>query len=128
MAGKPVADQVDEAWLRDEFIPRVAKRGAEIIEVRGASSAASAANAAIDHVFDWVHGTPDGDWTSAGVPSDGSYGVAEGVFSSFPVTSRDGRWAIVSGLEIDEFSRQRIDASVAELREEREAVSALGLL
>jgi len=128
VAGKPAADQLDEAWLRDEFIPRVAKRGAEIIEVRGASSAASAANAAIDHVFDWIHGTPEGDWTSAAIPSDGSYGVAEGVFSSFPVTSSGGQWQIVPGLEIDGFSRQRIDASVAELREERDAVKGLGLL
>ena len=128
VAGKPVADQLDEAWLADEFIPRVAKRGAEIIEVRGASSAASAANAAIDHVSDWVNGTPEGDWTSAAIASDGSYGVAEGVFSSFPVTSTAGRWEIVPGLEINEFSRQRIDASVAELGEERDAVKALGLL
>ena len=128
VSGKPAADLVDEAWLRDEFIPRVAKRGAEIIEVRGASSAASAANAAIDHVFDWVNGTPAGDWTSTAIPSDGSYGVAEGVFSSFPVRSTDGRWEIVPGLEVDGFSRERINTSVAELREEREAVSALGLL
>ena len=128
VAGKPAADQVDEAWLADEFIPRVAKRGAEIIEVRGASSAASAANAAIDHVFDWVNGTPDGDWTSAAIVSDGSYGVTEGVFSSFPVTSKGGAWGIVQGLDISEFSRQRIDASVAELREERDAVTALGLV
>ncbi len=126
--GKAVAEQVDQAWLRDEFIPRVAKRGAEIIEVRGASSAASAANAAIDHVFDWVNGTPEDDWTSAAVASDGSYGVTEGIISSFPVTSSGGRWAIVQGLEIDGFSRERIDASVAELVEERDAVRALGLL
>jgi malate dehydrogenase len=128
VAGKPVADQVDQAWLVDEFIPRVAQRGAEIIEVRGASSAASAANAAIDHVFDWVNGTPAGDWTSAAIRSDGSYGVAKGVFASFPVTSTGGTWEIVQDLEINEFSRQRIDASVAELREERDAVKALGLL
>ncbi|HKQ43051.1 MAG TPA: malate dehydrogenase [Pseudonocardia sp.] len=128
VGGKIAAEQVDDAWLRDEFIPRVAKRGAEIIEVRGASSAASAANAAIDHVFDWVNGTADGDWTSAAIPSDGSYGVTEGVISSFPVTSENGSWKIVQGLEIDEFSRSRIDASVAELREERDAVQALGLL
>lgn len=127
-AGKPVADQVDEAWLADEFIPRVAKRGAEIIEVRGASSAASAANAIIGHVYSWVNGTPEGNWTSASLPSDGSYGIAEGVFCSYPVVSRGGVWEIVQGLEINEFSRQRIDASVAELREEREAVQALGLL
>jgi malate dehydrogenase len=128
VGGKTAAEQVDDAWLRDEFIPTVAKRGAAIIEARGASSAASAANAAIDHVFDWVHGTPEGDWTSAAIPSDGSYGVAEGIISSFPVTSKNGKWEIVQGLEIDEFSRERIDASVAELTEEREAVKGLGLL
>jgi malate dehydrogenase len=126
--GKTAAEQVDEAWLKDTFIPTVAKRGAAIIEARGASSAASAANAAIDHVFDWVNGTPDGDWTSAAVPSDGSYGVAEGIISSFPVVSRGGAWEIVQGLEIDEFSRSRIDASVQELQEERDAVKGLGLL
>jgi malate dehydrogenase len=126
--GKIAAEQVDEGWLRDEFIPRVAKRGAEIIEVRGASSAASAANAAIDHVFDWFHGTADGDWTSAAIPSDGSYGVTDGIISSFPVTSENGAWKVVQGLEIDEFSRSRIDASVAELQEERDAVKALGLI
>ena len=128
VAGKPAAEQVDEAWLADEFIPRVAKRGAEIIDVRGASSAASAANAAVDHVFDWVNGTAEGNWTSAAIPSDGSYGIAEGVICSYPVTSAGGRWEIVQGLEINEFSRARIDASVAELREERAAVEALGLL
>ncbi|MCO1655963.1 malate dehydrogenase [Pseudonocardia humida] len=126
--GKVAAEQVDEAWLRDTFIPTVAKRGAAIIEARGASSAASAANAAIDHVHDWVNGTPAGDWTSAAIPSDGSYGVPEGLISSFPVVSRGGAWEIVQGLEIDEFSRSRIDASVAELNEEREAVKGLGLL
>jgi malate dehydrogenase len=128
VGGKIAAEQVDDAWLRDEFIPTVAKRGAAIIEARGASSAASAANAAIDHVFDWVHGTGEGDWTSAAIPSDGSYGVPEGVISSFPVTSRNGKWEVVQGLEIDEFSRGKIDASVAELLEEREAVQGLGLL
>ncbi|WP_130289750.1 malate dehydrogenase [Pseudonocardia sediminis] len=126
--GKIAAEQVDETWLKDEFIPTVAKRGAAIIEARGASSAASAANAAIDHVHDWVNGTPDGDWTSAAIPSDGSYGVAEGIISSFPVTSKNGKWEIVQGLEIDAFSREKIDASVAELTEEREAVQKLGLL
>jgi malate dehydrogenase len=126
--GKIAADQVDESWYKDTFIPTVAKRGAAIIEARGASSAASAANAAIDHVFDWVNGTPEGDWTSAAIPSDGSYGVAEGIISSFPVVSKAGAWEIVQGLEIDEFSRSRIDASVAELVEERDAVKALGLL
>jgi malate dehydrogenase len=128
VGGKTAADQVDEGWLRDEFIPTVAKRGAAIIEARGASSAASAANAAIDHVFDWVNGTPEGDWTSAALVSDGSYGVAEGIISSFPVVSRNGSWEIVQGLEIDGFSRDKIDASVAELIEERDAVKALGLL
>jgi malate dehydrogenase len=128
VGGKVAAEQVDDAWLRDDFIPTVAKRGAAIIEARGASSAASAANAAIDHVYDWVNGTPEGDWTSAAIPSDGSYGVAEGVISSFPVTAKNGKWEIVQGLEIDEFSRGKIDASVQELVEEREAVKGLGLL
>ncbi len=118
----------DEAWITDEFIPTVAKRGAAVIEARGASSAASAANAAIDHVHDWALGTPDGDWVSMAVPSDGAYGVDEGLISGFPVTCDGGRWSIVEGLEIDDFSRGRIDASVAELREEREAVAGLGLV
>lgn len=126
--GKPVAEQIDRQWLVDEFIPRVAKRGAEIIEVRGASSAASAAAAAIDHVHTWVNGTRDGDWTSAAIVSDGSYGVPEGLVSSFPVTADGGRWEIVQGLEISDFSRERIDASVAELAEERESVRKLGLV
>ncbi|MEU8384452.1 malate dehydrogenase [Streptosporangium sp. NPDC048865] len=125
VGGKIAAELVDEAWLRDTFIPTVAKRGAAIIEARGASSAASAANAAIDHVYDWVNGTA---WTSAAIPSDGSYGVPEGLISSFPVTSRDGRWEIVQGLEIDAFSRERIDATVRELEEERSAVRELGLI
>jgi malate dehydrogenase len=125
--GEPATDLVDEAWLANEFIPRVAKRGAEIIEVRGSSSAASAASAAIDHVHDWVNGTGE-RWTSAGVVSDGSYGVPEGLISSYPVRSVVGEWEIVPGLEIDAFSRGRIDASVAELVEEREAVRALGLV
>jgi malate dehydrogenase len=118
----------DQAWLENEFIPTVAKRGAAIIEARGASSAASAANAAIDHVHDWVNGTAEGDWVSMAIPSDGSYGVPEGIISSFPVTVTDGKYSIVQGLEIDEFSRARIDASVAELVEERDAVKALGLI
>ncbi|GAB2671353.1 malate dehydrogenase [Saccharopolyspora gloriosae] len=126
--GKIAAEQVERSWLADEFIPTVAKRGAAIIEARGASSAASAANAAIDHVHTWVNGTPEGDWTSAGVVSDGSYGVPEGIISSFPVTAKDGRFEIVQGLDIDEFSRQRIDASVNELVEERDAVRGLGLV
>ena len=129
VAGRPGADlAADSAWLTGEFIPTVAKRGAAIIDARGASSAASAANAAIDHVFDWVNGTPEGDWTSAGIVSDGSYGVPEGLMASFPVVSRGGAWEIVQGLEISDFSRERIDASVAELVEERDAVRGLGLI
>ncbi|WP_265520742.1 malate dehydrogenase [Oerskovia flava] len=129
VAGRPGAElAADERWLADEFIPTVAKRGAAIIDARGASSAASAANAAIDHVRDWVHGTPAGDWTSAGIVSDGSYGVPEGLISSFPVVSRGGSWEIVQGLEISDLSRARIDASVAELAEERDAVRGLGLV
>ncbi|MFL6113078.1 MAG: malate dehydrogenase, partial [Catenulispora sp.] len=110
------------------FIPTVAKRGAAIIEARGASSAASAANAALDHVYTWFNGTAEGDWTSMGVVSDGSYGVPEGLVSSFPVTTANGEWEIVQGLDLDAFSRARIDASVAELAEEREAVKQLGLI
>ncbi|ERK72372.1 malate dehydrogenase [Leifsonia aquatica] len=125
--GRPATELVDERWLADEYIPRVAKRGAEIIQVRGSSSAASAASAAIDHVHDWVNGTGD-RWTSAAIVSDGSYGVPAGLISSFPVRAVDGEWRIVDGLTIDDFSRQRIDASVAELVEERDAVRALGLL
>ncbi|WP_031506279.1 malate dehydrogenase [Streptomyces megasporus] len=129
IAGKNAAETVnDEKWLAEEFIPTVAKRGAAIIEARGASSAASAANAAIDHVHTWVNGTPEGDWTSMAVPSDGSYGVPEGLISSFPVVCKDGAYEIVQGLEINEFSRTRIDASVKELEEEREAVRGLGLI
>jgi malate dehydrogenase len=118
----------DEAWIADEFIPTVAKRGAAIIEARGASSAASAASAAIDHVHDWVLGTPDGDWVSMGVCSDGSYGIEAGLICGFPCTCSDGEWRIVDELDIDDFSRSRIDASVAELAEERDAVKELGLL
>jgi malate dehydrogenase len=118
----------DEAWIAEEFIPRVAKRGAAIIEARGASSAASAANAAIDHVHDWVLGTPEGDWVSMGVPADGSYGVEEGIVAGFPCRCSGGEWSIVEGVEVTEFSRGRIDASAAELREEREAVGRLGLV
>ena len=114
-------------WLVDDFIPRVAKRGAEIIEVRGSSSVASAASATIDHLRDWVHGT-SGGWTSAAVVSDGSYDVPEGLVSSFPVESVDGAWRIVQGLELDAFARHRIAASVAELEEERDAVRSLGLI
>ncbi|MFF1925488.1 malate dehydrogenase [Streptomyces sp. NPDC058221] len=129
VAGKNAAELVnDEAWLADSFIPTVAKRGAAIIEARGASSAASAANAAIDHVYTWVNGTAEGNWTSMGIPSDGSYGVPEGIISSFPVTTKDGAYEIVQGLDINEFSRARIDASVKELTEERDAVRELGLI
>ncbi|WP_188191070.1 malate dehydrogenase [Nonomuraea sp. SYSU D8015] len=125
VGGKIAAEQVDQEWLKETFIPTVAKRGAAIIEARGASSAASAANAAIDHVYDWVNGT---DWTSAAIVSDGSYGVPEGLVSSFPVRSVDGKFEIIQGLEIDSFSRERIDASVRELEEERTAVRELGLI
>lgn len=118
----------DHGWVESQFIPTVAKRGAAIIEARGASSAASAANAAIDHMRDWVAGTPEGDWVSMGVTSDGSYGVPEGLISSFPCVTRDGKWEIVRGLEIDDYSRQKIDASVAELVSERDAVTELGLI
>ena len=127
--GKSAAELVnDEAWLSSEFIPTVAKRGAAIIAARGASSAASAANATVEHMHDWVLGTPEGDWVSMAVPSDGSYGVPEGLISSFPCTVTDGSYSIVQGLEINDFSRERIDASVAELVEERDAVTELGLI
>ncbi len=129
IGGRPAAEVVDDdAWLTETFVPTVAKRGAAIIEARGASSAASAANAAIDHVASWVGGTPEGDWTSAAVVSTGEYGVPAGLVSSFPVVSRGGGWEIVPDLSIDEYSRGRIDTSVAELVEERDAVAALGLL
>ena len=118
----------DQAWLEGSFIPTVQQRGAAIIEARGLSSAASAANAAIDHMHDWALGTPDGDWVSMAIPSDGSYGVPEGLISSFPVTCADGKYSIVQGLDIDDFSRARIDASTAELGEERDAVRELGLI
>ena len=129
VAGRSAAEVVgDQAWLESTFIPTVQQRGAAIIEARGASSAASAANAAIDHVHDWMTGTSKGDWVSMAVPSDGSYGVPEGLMSSFPCTCRDGRWEIVPGLDIDEFSRHRIDLSVSELGEERDAVREMGLI
>jgi malate dehydrogenase len=129
IGGRPAAEVVDDqAWLETDFIPTVAKRGAAIIEARGASSAASAANAAIDHVHTWVTGTPDGDWTSVALPSSGAYDVPEGLVSSFPCRSVGGRWEVVEGLDLNEFSRERIDRSVAELAEEREAVQALGLV
>ncbi len=127
--GASAWDQVDdEAWIKDEYIPRVGKRGAEIIDARGASSAASAANAAIDHVHDWVLGTPDGDWVSMAVPSDGSYGIGEGIICGVPCQCSRGEWSLVQGLEVPDFSRERIDASVIELQEERDAISRLGLI
>ena len=126
--GAPVTDILaDRAWVENDFIPTVAKRGAAIIDARGASSAASAASAAIDHVHDWVLGT-SGSWTSSSVMSDGSYGVPEGIISSFPCTSENGEWKIVQGLEIDDFSRGRIDASAAELVEEKNTVASMGLI
>jgi malate dehydrogenase len=129
VGGKPAAEVVnDQAWLEKEFIPTVQQRGAAVIEARGASSAASAANAAIDHVRDWMSGTAKGDWVSMAVPSDGSYGVPEGLMSSFPVTTSKGSYEIVQGLELDGFSRGRVDASVNELAEERDTVQGLGLL
>ena len=127
--GKNAAALVDDqAWLENDFIPTVQQRGAAIIEARGLSSAASAANAAIDHMRTWALGTPKGDWVSMAIPSDGSYGVPEGIISSFPVTCSGGSYEIVQGLDIDDFSRGRIDASVAELGEERDAVRELGLI
>ena len=127
--GENAADVVnDQAWLESDFIPTVQKRGAAIIEARGASSAASAANAAIDHVHDWTLGTAPGDWVSMAIPSTGAYGVEEGLISSFPVTCSDGTYEVVEGLEINEFSRSRIDATVNELKEERDAVRHLGLV
>ncbi len=129
ISGENAAEKVgDQGWLEDEFIPTVAKRGAAIIDARGASSAASAANAAIDHVHDWVNGTPDGDWVSMGVPSDGSYEVAEGIIAGLPCTCSNGSYEIVEGLAISDFSRERIDASVAELEGERDTVKDLGLI
>ena len=131
VAGKAAWDAIDQDrdWLESDFIPTVGKRGAAIIDARGASSAASAANAAVDHVHDWVNGTPDGDWVSMAVRSDGNpYGVQEGLITSFPVTCSGGEWSIVEGLEIDGFSQEKIDATNAELAEERQAVEKLGLL
>jgi len=125
VAGKSAGELVDRDWYENEYIPRVAKRGAEIIAARGASSAASAANGAIDHIHDWVLGTPDDDWTSMAVPSDGSYGIPEGLMYSFPVTCKDGDYSIVQGLEIDEFSRAKMDATQKELEEERDAVAKI---
>jgi malate dehydrogenase len=118
----------DQDWLENDFIPTVAKRGAAIIEARGASSAASAANAAVDHVHDWFLGTRPGDWVSMAVPSDGSYDVDEGLISSFPCTCREGEWEVVQGLELNDFSRERLEATVNELREERDTVRELDLV
>ena len=129
IAGRSATEVVnDQEWVESSFIPTVQKRGAAIIAARGASSAASAASAAIDHVRDWVLGTPDNDWVSMAVPSDGSYGVADGILSGFPVTCANGAYTVVEGLDIDAFSRARIDASVGELLEERAAVESLSLL
>jgi len=129
IAGQNAAEAVnDHDWIENTFIPTVAKRGAAIIEARGASSAASAASATIDAARDWLTSSDEGDWVSMAVASDGSYGVPEGLISSFPVTTRNGDWEIVQGLDIDNFSRARIDASVAELAEERDAVTELGLI
>ncbi len=128
VAGTPAVELVDREWVTDAFVPTVANRGAAIIEARGASSAASAASATIDHVRDWVRGTPEGDWTSMSVISRGEYGVPEGLVSSFPVTTADGEWAIVEGLELDADVRAQLDRSVAELADERQQVRALGYL
>jgi len=129
IGGRSAAEVInDQAWVENDFIPTVQQRGAAVIEARGASSAASAANAALSHVHDWMRGTPKGDWVSMAVPSDGSYGVPEGLISSFPVTTEGGAWEIVQGLELDEFSRSRIDVSVNELAEERDTVRQLGLI
>jgi malate dehydrogenase len=127
--GKPVAEIInDQAWVENDFIPTVQQRGAAVIEARGLSSAASAANAAIDQVHDWMAGTTTGDWVSMAIPCDGSYGVAEGLITSFPVTTRGGTYEIVKGLDISDFSQSRIDATVAELIEERDTVADLGLI
>jgi malate dehydrogenase len=130
VGGRPAFEAVgsDQAWLEGEFIPTVQQRGAAVIKARGSSSAASAANAAIDHMRSWALGTPEGDWVSMAVPSDGSYGVPEGLVSGFPCTCADGEYQIVQGLELDEFSRARLDASVTELVGERDAVADLGLI
>ncbi|HUI62489.1 MAG TPA: malate dehydrogenase [Steroidobacteraceae bacterium] len=123
--GKPARSLVEQKWIEETFIPVVQQRGAAIIKARGASSAASASSAAIDHIHDWVHGTAAGDWVSMAVPSDGSYGIKEGVIYSYPVTIKDGQYQIVQGLAVDEFSRKRMDATDTELREEREGVRTL---
>ena len=123
--GQAATELVDQAWVRDDFIPRVQKRGAEIIDARGASSAASAAHAALEHMRDWVGGSPEGSWLSMGIPSDGSYGIPEGVIYSYPVTCANGEYQIVQGLDVDEFSRSKMDATLTELQEEADAVKDL---
>ena len=123
--GRPAPELVDETWVREEFIPGVQQRGAAVIAARGLSSAASAGYAALSHVRDWVHGSPEGDWLSMAVPSDGSYGIPEGLVYSCPVTVRDGRYTIVAGLDLDDFARSKMDATRAELEEERDAVRAM---
>jgi malate dehydrogenase len=129
VGGERIAEKIDDQhWLENDFIPTVQKRGAAVIEARGASSAASAANAAVDHVHDWVLGTPSGDWVSMAIPSDGSYGVQEGIISSFPVTCANGEYEVVQGLELSDFSKTRIQVTVQELADEREAVKDLGLI
>jgi len=129
VGGKNAAEVVgDQAWVENDFIPTVQKRGTAVIEARGASSAASAANAAVDHVHDWVLGTRGGDWVSMGIPSDGSYGVDEGLICGFPVTCSGGSYQVVEGLDVDDFSRAKIDASVNELKEERETIKRLDLV
>ena len=125
VAGKTAMSCVERAWYENDYIPRVAKRGAEIIDARGASSAASAANAALEHMRDWVLGTPAGDWVSMGIASDGSYGIEKGMMYSFPVTCSGGKYSIVQGLPVDEFSRKRMDATAAELKEESVAIEQL---
>jgi malate dehydrogenase len=129
IGGRPAAEVIaDDTWVEKEFIPAVQQRGAAVIEARGASSAASAASAAVNHVHDWMLGTQPDDWVSMAIPSDGAYGVPDGLISSFPVTTADGHYRVVPGLDLEGFSRARIDASVAELQEERDAVQELGLL
>jgi malate dehydrogenase len=125
VAGKPAKSLVEQSWVREQFIPRVQKRGAEVIEARGLSSAASAAYAGLSHIRTWVSGTPEGDWVSMGIPSDGSYGIPEGLIYSYPVTTRNGKYEIVQGLEIDEFSREKMTLTQRELEEERDAIKDL---
>lgn len=128
VGGKPALEQVDRTWYENDYIPTVAKRGAAIIEARGASSAASAASAAIDHMRDWALGTADGEWVSMGIPSDGSYGIPEGLIYGFPVRVKDGKYEIVQGLDVSDFSRGKMDATARELEEERDEVRKLGLV